>query len=115
MLLYNNARAHRCRREALVDAVYLLPIVHGVDEDLAGKEIAWKLAEAMHRHRQNNEVRVTDDIVGCDGASAGSKDLDNQFDALDLTRPGDGHVIPARDCGAGDRGADLSRANDAQA
>src|ERR1700694_5776672 len=99
MLLYDDACAHRCCREVFVNAVYLLPIVHGVDEDLASKEITRKVAEAVHRHCQNNEGGVTDDVVGCDGATAGGKHLDNEFDALDITRPGDGDVIFTYNCG----------------
>jgi hypothetical protein len=57
---------------------------------------------------------VTDDGICSDGASAGGKDLDNEFDALDITRPGDGDVIFACNCCSGDRCADLSSSNDAQ-
>jgi hypothetical protein len=115
MLLYDDARARRCCREVYVNAVNLLPIVHSVDQDLAGKEIGWKIAEAVHRNRQNNEVCVTNDLVVCDGSSPRGKHLDNEFDALDGTRPRDGNVISACNCCAGDRCADLSSSDDAKA
>jgi hypothetical protein len=115
VLLDHDAGAHWCRREFLVNAVDLLPIVHSVDEDLASKCLASDPAESVHWHRQDNEVGMTDDLVGCDGASARGKDLDNEFDALGSTRPGDGNVISARNRGAGDGDTDFPRSDDPKA
>ena len=63
-LLNDSARAPWCGRELLIDAVDLVPIVHGVDEDFAGEEIAWELTKAVHGDRQDDEVGIADDFVG---------------------------------------------------
>jgi hypothetical protein len=85
MFLHNNTRAERRLCEFFVDAVNLLPIVHGVHEDLASKQIVGKGAEAMHGHRQNNEVSVMGDVSGRDGVGARGKHLHAQFDAISGT------------------------------
>src|SRR6266446_1123670 len=114
-LLDDDARAGWRRGEFLIDAVDFFPIVHRIDEDLAGEEVAWQLPEAVHRHGQDDEVRMTYDLVGRDGASAGRQHLDDQRDAIGSSRPRYGDVVPNRDCCTGDRRAHPARADDAQA
>jgi hypothetical protein len=77
-VLHDNAGATGRCREFFVDTVYLLPIVHGVNEDSAGEEIVRKFAEAVHGHRQDDEVGVTDDRLGRDRVGAGSEHLNDQ-------------------------------------
>jgi len=84
-VLHDNAGAARRCCELFVGTVYLLPIVHGVNDDLAGEEIVRKVAEAVHGHRQDDEVGVTDDRVGCDRVGARSEYLNDQFDAVSST------------------------------
>ena len=62
MMLHDDARAHRRGCELLVDAVDVLPIVHRINQDLACEEIAWQLPESVHRHSQDDEVCVTDNL-----------------------------------------------------
>jgi hypothetical protein len=114
MLLHDETRAHRRCRQVVVKAVNLLPIVHGVDEDLAVKEIAGKVPETVHGHGQDKQLGVMDDVVGYGGVSAGGKDVNNELDAIDGAGSGDGDVVAAHNCRAGDGGPDLPSSNDAQ-
>jgi hypothetical protein len=82
MLLHHNARALRGCCELFVDAVDLLPVVHGIDQDLARKEIVRNGAEAVHRHRQDDEAGVREDLVGRERVSAGGEHVHDQLDAL---------------------------------
>ncbi len=86
VLLHDDARTHRCRVELFVGAVYLLPIVHGVHQDLADKEIGSKLAEAVHRHRQNHEIGEVNNVVRRAGLGTERQHLDDELDALDVAR-----------------------------
>ena len=69
-------------RRTRVVAVDGLRVVHGVDEDLAGEEVARELAEAVRGDGQDDDVRVADDLVGGYGARAGGEHVDRQRDVF---------------------------------
>src|SRR5579859_7507576 len=66
--LDDDARSGWRGSELVIDAIDRLPIVHRVDEDLAGKVIVWQLAEPVRGHGQDDEAGLTDDLGGGDGA-----------------------------------------------
>ena len=101
--------------ELWVVAVDGLPVVHGVDEDLAGEQVAWELAEAVRGNGQDDDVGVAHDLVGRGCARAGGEHVDGQRDLVGRARSGDRDVVAGRDGGAGERGAELARADDAEA
>jgi hypothetical protein len=68
----------------------------------------------VHGHGQDKQLGVTDDVVGYGGVSAGSKDVNNELDAIDGAGSGDSDVIATPNCGAGDGGPDLPSSNDAE-
>ena len=113
-ILYDDARARRCCGKFLIDAVDLLPIVHSIDEDLAHKEVAWQLAEAVHRNCQDDDVGMTDDFVRSGCSSAGSQHVDNQRDSFGGSRPRYGDVVPDRNRSTSDRCAKLPSPDDSQ-
>ncbi len=81
-LLHDSAGSVRCGRQLWVVAVYGLPVVHGVDEDLAGEQIAWELAEAVRGNSQNDDVCVAYDRVGRRCSSAGGEHVDGERDSV---------------------------------
>jgi hypothetical protein len=114
VLLDDDARAVHRGGELVVVAVDGLPVVHRVDEDLAGEQITWQLAEAMHRDGQDDDVCVAHDLVGRGRAGAGSEHVDRQRDVVGRRRSRHGDVVAGRDRGAGKRRAELARAHDAE-
>src|SRR5260370_37827034 len=62
-LLYERASTRRCCRKGPIDAIDLVPVVHGVDKNLAGEQVASKIPKPMHRYHQHDETGVSDHIV----------------------------------------------------
>ena len=71
-LLHDRAGAVWCGRELWIVAVHGLPVVHRVDEDLAGEQIARELAEAVRGDGEDDDVGVAYDLVGRGRARAGA-------------------------------------------
>ena len=61
-----------CGCELWIVAVHGLPVVHRVDEDLAGEQIAGKLAEAVRGDGEDDDVGVAYDLVGRRRVRAGA-------------------------------------------
>ena len=68
--------------ELRVVAVDGLPVVHRVDEDLAGEQIGWELAEAVRGDGEDDDVGVAYDLVGRRRARAGCEHVDRQRDVV---------------------------------
>jgi hypothetical protein len=86
-VLYDHAGAVRRGGEFFVDAIDRFPVVHRVDEDLAGEQVAWQLAKAVRRNGEDDQVCMSDSLVGFNRVSAGSEHLDGQRDAIGSSRP----------------------------
>jgi hypothetical protein len=114
-LLHDHAGAVCCGRELAIFAVHRLPVVHRVDEDLAGEQIAWKLAEAMRGDGQDDDVRLADDLLGRRRSRAGGQHVDGQRDHVGRPRSRHHDVVTGRDGGACECRAELARADDAEA
>ena len=56
-----------------VVAVDRLPIVHRVDQDLAGEEVVRELAEAVRRDGQDDQVGVADDVSVASARAPGAR------------------------------------------
>jgi hypothetical protein len=82
VLLHDRAGAVWCGRELWVVAVHRLPVVHSVDEDLAGEEIAGELAEAVRGDCEDDDVRVAYDLGGRGRPRARGQDFDRQRDIV---------------------------------
>jgi hypothetical protein len=113
--LHDHAGSVCCGRELWIVAVHGLPVVHRVDEDLAGEQIARKLAETVRGDGQDDDVGVAYDLVGCCRARAGCEHLDRQRDVVGWARSRDRDVEAGGDGGARERRAQLARADDAKA
>ena len=113
--LHDRAGAVRRGGQFGVVAVDGLPVVHRVDEDLAGEQVGWELAKAMRGDGQDDDVCVAHDLRGRCGARAGGEHVDGQRDFVGGARSRDRDVVAGRDGGAGERRAELARADDAEA
>src|ERR1700737_5377565 len=69
----------------------------------------------MHGHGQDDEVGVTDGLVGRNGVSARGEHLDDQRDAIGGSRTGDGYVVTSLDGSTGDCRSHPAGAHDSQA
>src|SRR5437588_11934677 len=69
----------------------------------------------MHRHGEDDEVGVEDDLVGRCGASPWSEHLNDQRDAIGSSGTGDGYVVAGRDGLARDRRSDPAGTDNPQA
>ena len=85
-LLHDHAGAVWCGRELRVVAVDGLPVVRGVDEDLAGEQIAWELAEAVRGDGEDDDVGVAYDVCGRGRARAWGEHVDRERDVVGRAR-----------------------------
>src|SRR3954469_1063842 len=75
----------------------------------------WELAEAVCGDGQNDDVGVAYDVFGCRRGRAGGEHVDRQRNVVGRARSRDSDVVAGRDGGAGERRAELARADDAEA
>ena len=72
--------------EFRVVAVDGRPVVRRVDQDLAGEEVGWELAEAVGRDGEDDDVGVAYDLVGRSRVCAGREHVDRERDVVGRAR-----------------------------
>jgi hypothetical protein len=97
--LHDPAGAVGCGGEFCVVAVDGLPVVHCVDDDLAGEQVVGELAEAVGGDGEDDDVGVADDLVGRGRVRTGCEHVDGQGDVVGRARSCDRDVVAGGDGG----------------
>jgi hypothetical protein len=80
VVAYDDARA--TRRAGEIDAIDRFPVVHRVDQDLAGEQVRRELPEATRGYRQGDDLGMADDPLGRNGTGTRGEDIDGHGDVV---------------------------------
>ncbi|SLM98408.1 hypothetical protein FM103_04750 [Corynebacterium xerosis] len=112
LLLHELAGRRPCVGELLEVPVGLPPVVHGIDDDLAGQSVGRDRSVLAQRQREDHQVGPLGGLPAGHRLRPGGEDLGDQLDLLGITGARDQHVVPGGDGEAGQHSADLAGAED---
>ena len=99
--------------ELIQSTVDRRPIVHGVDDDLAGQHFRRDGAELVERHGDDDDIGGLHGIRCGHGMRPGNHDVHEQLDVFGGSGRGNVHVVAGLQCGAADCGPHPACAEDA--